>query len=154
MAQRLERLADHLTTVDSSPQLCRRNCAGGGGRQGQYAPKLLGDAEIAEFLSKGFLKFELGASGELSDSFCEQFYRTSFDLRAAPRTELWSALTEQVNRILTTPTVRGALVSLLGPDFLVAPGNSHMHGPRELSTEVRLPSHAVGSSAVECHGTI
>jgi hypothetical protein len=100
------------------------------------SPPLLDDEGVAAFLTRGYLKLELGAMGELSQAFCEQFHETSYRLRKAPRTELWAALSEQVNTLLTLPTVHGALVSLLGEHFLAAPGNSHMHGPVDIMDEI------------------
>jgi hypothetical protein len=40
---------------------------------------------------------------------------------------LWASVTLEVNAVLSSPTVGGALASLLGPDLIAPPGNSLMH---------------------------
>ena len=111
-------------------------CASVAPTQDSAAGALLDDESVAGFLTRGYLKLELGATGELSQDFCERFHETSWRLRKAPRTELWAALSEQVNVLLTSPSVHAALVSLLGEHFLAAPGNSHMHGPVDIMEEI------------------
>ena len=94
------------------------------------APRLLSEAELRQWTEEGLLVLpNLVESGQISEAFCEQFQRTSFDNRGESRVKLWGELTDQVNGIMTSPVVHGALTSLLGPDYLMTPGNSHLHSP-------------------------
>ncbi len=86
--------------------------------------KLLSTQQVKDFIVNGFLELDVP---ELPQGFNESFYQTAKHLRDASRDMLWAELTPNVNALLASPTCHGAVQSLLGTDYFMAPGNSHMH---------------------------
>lgn len=81
--------------------------------------KLLCDAQVRRFICEGFLVLPLE---ELGEDFHADFYRKS--LQRQPRgflTDKTDAAMPQIHSVLGTPTVRGALESLLGPGYIRHP---------------------------------
>ena len=94
---------------------------------GQLPPPpalLLTSQQVKDYIVDGYVVLQVG---ELPAGFNEQFYAEARALAAEPRDVLWGELSGSVNHLLATPTCRGAVASLLGPDYFMPPGNSHMH---------------------------
>ena len=126
---RLHKLGSHIrpptltTTTSIRGQLGLRR----GSVAGEAAappPKLLSTQQVKDFIVNGFLQLKVD---ELPPGFHENFYETAKQLRNESRDALWATLTPDVNVLLATPTCHGAVQSLLGRDYFMAPGNSHMH---------------------------
>ena len=90
----------------------------------ELAPHLLTSQQVKDFIVNGFVVLNLD---ELPAGFNDAFYEQAKELRDESRDLLWGELTPGVNHLLSTPTARGAISSLLGTDYFMPPGNSHMH---------------------------
>ena len=122
--RRLQSLASHVTRRggESDPRRSPASAdAAGSGCGG--APPPLGEPAIKAFLSNGFLAFPVD---DLPPGFHEDFYGRACELKAAqdldfgssaPRQQFGSELAAQSDAILSSAKTRGALESLLGPDF-------------------------------------
>ena len=119
---RLRKIGRHL---EGGQEVDADVAAAPGVQEEEPAAKDLSTLQLTSFIRDGFLL--LPTVDELPAGFCDRFYDKAYELRDAPRDELWGSLTDEVNAVLAGPTCRGALTSLLGPDFLMPPGNSHMH---------------------------
>ena len=90
----------------------------------ELPPHLLTSQQVKDFIVNGFVVLKLD---ELPAGFNDAFYEQAKELRDESRDLLWGELTPGVNHLLSTPTARGAISSLLGTDYFMPPGNSHMH---------------------------
>ena len=90
----------------------------------ELAPHLLTSQQVKDFIVNGFVVLKVD---ELPAGFNDAFYEQAKELRDESRDLLWGELTPGVNHLLSTPTARGAISSLLGTDYFMPPGNSHMH---------------------------
>lgn len=133
-ARRVERLTSHL-----SNNVCPAHgatTAERGGAGGTLATSLLTERQVKDFIVDGFLVLTPEDLPGGRERFASSFYDKArsiagpevvgSDYRSRDET-LWETLTPEVNAMLGSSTVRGALTSLLGPDFLAPPGNSLMH---------------------------
>lgn len=88
---------------------------------------------VERFVSEGFLVLpNLVEAGEVSRATCDEIYATGFATRDQPafgdrRTELFKALSPGLNKVLSSPTVRAAIETLLGPGYFMPAWNTHMH---------------------------
>eukprot|EP01052_Picozoa_sp_SAG31_P044575 SAG31_NODE_7826_length_1588_cov_1.928811_2_plen_223_part_00 len=99
-------------------------------------PVLLDAAAVKSFIVDGYLVMTPDDVPGGRENFAASFYDKAHSIagpdivgsehRSRDET-LWEALTPEVNAMLGSSTVRGALTSLLGPDFIGPPGNSLMH---------------------------
>jgi hypothetical protein len=124
----LHRLSQHLQAAAATPNLTTSS-SGAREQQRQTTRQTttpLSARQLQSFIRDGFLLLPTVVS-EMPPGFCERFYEKAYQHRNAPRDQLWGELTDEVNAVLAGPTCKGALTSLLGADFLMPPGNSHMH---------------------------
>ena len=119
---RFTKLRAHLNPPSRSPDAATRRC-GSAATTSTHA-KLLSTQQVKDFIVNGFLELDVP---ELPPGFNEKFYETAKGLRDEPRDKLWGVLSPDVNALLSGPTCHGAVQSLLGRDYFMAPGNSHMH---------------------------
>jgi hypothetical protein len=128
--RRLARLRDHVRGGPPPRVLGMERVAAGAAESeqptaaGAAPPKLLSTRQVKDFIVNGFLELQVP---ELPPGFNESFYEEAKQLRDESRDTLWAALTPGVNTLLASPTCHGAMQSLLGTDYFMAPGNSHMH---------------------------
>ena len=97
---------------------------------------LLTERQVKDFIVDGFLVLTPEELPGGREQFASKFYDkvrsiagpevVGGEYRSRDET-LWEAVTPDVNTVLAASTVRGALTSLLGPDFVGPPGNSLMH---------------------------
>ena len=81
--------------------------------------KLLSDAQVQQFIVDGFLVLPLD---ELGDVFHRGVYHLTIERRPnAELTDELDAAIPQVRTLLDSPTVRGALQSILGPGYIRHP---------------------------------
>eukprot|EP01043_Picozoa_sp_COSAG02_P040600 COSAG02_NODE_3299_length_6989_cov_8.204935_1_plen_214_part_00 len=130
-ARRVERLTSHLSN-SVCPVHGATTAEGGGGT----VATLLTERQVKDFIVDGFLVLTPEDLPGGRERFASSFYDKArsiagpdiigSDYRSRDET-LWEALTPEVNAVLGSSTVRGALTSLLGQDFLAPPGNSLMH---------------------------
>ena len=137
VVQRLQNLRAHLDPPPRSPDAAIQRC----GSAAATAPaKLLSTQQVKDFIVNGFLELDVP---ELPPGFNENFYDTAKELRNEPRDRLWGVLSPEVNELLSGPTCRGAVQSLLGRDYFMAPGNSHMHVSHKGDQGFRMSSDPV-----------
>jgi HEAT repeat protein len=85
------------------------------------APKLLSDAQIRSFLANGFLTLRTDLPAEYHEEMFRRFEEIiGDDNDDNPGNNLLPLLPE-LNRVFDDPVVRGALTSVLGPDYLMHP---------------------------------
>ena len=91
-------------------------------------PQLLTDHEMRQFVAQGYVTLPVSS---LPTDFHQQFYAAAEAVhRTGQRGLATSVLAEATDAVLHQPKVRGALASILGPDFVggawmgcVLPGN-------------------------------
>ena len=148
MASRVGAILSHLNSapVDDGPIAT----TGAAPDAATVSPeRLLTEAQLKEYLVNGFIVIKPDDLPTAREAFADQFYSKVRDLvqpdEAAPgqrwrggdgenRDEaLWEMVSPDINAVLGAPSVKGALTTLLGPDFLAPPGNSLMHvsGPND-----------------------
>lgn len=85
------------------------------------APRLLTDAQIRQFLANGYLVLQTA----LPKSFHDQIFQRFDDLIGADRHENPGnnllPLVPEINAVFEDPVVKGALTSVLGPDYIMHP---------------------------------
>eukprot|EP01043_Picozoa_sp_COSAG02_P022777 COSAG02_NODE_1193_length_13958_cov_4.939029_14_plen_669_part_00 len=126
---RLAALNTHLTAPpaasESGPVDAVESSAAGDPRVGggPAAPVLLDASQVAAFVSRGFHCVD--TRGELSAEFHQRFAARSHEINQRPReTPLQDVgfleLETDIATVLRTPSLHGALISLLGSDFAMA----------------------------------
>ncbi len=98
------------------------------------APKLLDDTAVREFVSNGFLRLTPDVAPDVH-------HEIDASLRVACEAESWHgnnilARVPRMYDVLDCPVVRGALVSLAGPDYYL-----HPHRAVHTSTPAEPPPH-------------
>ena len=88
------------------------------------AVHLLSDAQMREFIVNGFVTVTTDLSAEFHDAIYEKTMSV-FDKEGNPGNNLLPRIPE-IQQILDDPNVRGALTSLLGPDYYMQP-HRHPH---------------------------
>lgn len=88
------------------------------------AEHLLSDAQMREFIVNGFVTVTTDLSAEFHDAIYEKTMSV-FDKEGNPGNNLLPRIPE-VQQIFDDPNVRGALMSLLGPDYYMQP-HRHPH---------------------------
>ena len=79
-------------------------------------PQLLTDHEMRKFVAQGYVTLPVSS---LSRDFHQQFYAAAEAVhRTGQRGLATSVLAEATDAVLHQPKVRGALASILGPDFV------------------------------------
>ena len=140
MASRVSAILSHL----NSAPVVDGPAAPGAPAAGESAPeaRLLTEAQLKEYIVNGFLVIQPDDLPTAREAFADQFYSKVRDLvqpdierpNLRDRDEaLWEMVSPDINAVLGAPSVKGALTTLLGPDFLAPPGNSLMHisGPHD-----------------------
>ena len=140
MASRVSAILSHLNSapVDDDPIVA----TGAAPDAATVSPeRLLTEAQLKEYIVNGFLVIQPDLP-TAREAFADQFYSKVRDLvqpdierpNLRDRDEaLWEMVSPDINAVLGAPSVKGALTTLLGPDFLAPPGNSLMHvsGPND-----------------------
>ena len=81
----------------------------------------LTEAELQHFVQSGFVS--VSVLGDLGPEWVASFYeRCVAHAGSQSRQPLFQELSAAVNELLNCPTMVGGLTSLLGPDYLLAPG--------------------------------
>ena len=88
------------------------------------AEHLLNDAQMREFIVNGFVTVTTELSAEFHDAIYEKTMSV-FDKEGNPGNNLLPRIPE-IQQIFDDPNVRGALTSLLGPDYYMQP-HRHPH---------------------------
>ena len=101
----------------------------------RHSPLPLSAADIRQFTTDGYVLVR-PAQGELPPTFHDDFYSSCaemFDIKPAGKAPgTMGSMTNQINALLRAPTCKGAMESLLGPDFMVATwgnGTPLLHAP-------------------------
>lgn len=92
-------------------------------------PPPLSDAQLAEFVLQGFLVLPL----QLPEGWTSAFYSKALQLKDSglERSEIWAQISADTNVIAAAPALRGALTSILGPDYLMPPNGTLHYGLSE-----------------------
>ena len=93
---------------------------------------LLSDAAMKEFVVRGYHLIDVA---EYSTEWHEAAYAKAAAISEetnANQHVVWDRLTPEINCVIRSPSVRGALTSVLGKDYLFS-GGGHMHvtGPSD-----------------------
>ena len=81
---------------------------------------LVGAADMAAFVRDGYLVLpNLVEAGDISQSTCDEIFAEGFAQRDLPgmgesRTALFERISDNMNKVMASPTLRGGLESLLG----------------------------------------
>ena len=91
----------------------------GGGEDPNRGLKLLTDRQLKNFLVDGVTILQID---EMPREWHETFYAKAMEINrsGAGRGSLWSQMPE-ITQVCRTPTVRGALTSILGRDYVMHP---------------------------------
>ena len=105
----------------------------------ELAPHLLTSQQVKDFIVNGFVVLKVD---ELPAGFNDAFYEQAKELRDESRDLLWGELTPGVNHLLSTPTARGAISSLLGTDYFTGQlAHAHRHAGRPGLPQGKLIPH-------------
>jgi hypothetical protein len=116
--QRLRNLRSHVSPPEQPHVVPTTRAA----QRSNASPKLLTDEQLKSFIVDGFLTLRLT---ELGSDFHQQMYEQSKDAFGRLNSEgrdarLVYGELPQMADVITSPTLRGALSSVLGPDYVRA----------------------------------
>ena len=103
--------------------------------------RMLTTAQLQSFIQKGFVS--VNVRDDLGVDWIASFYdRCRQHAQSQSKVPLFRQLSAEVNELLDCPSVAGGLVSLLGPDYLIAPGEFVNDGLK--LHQARPPGHDQG----------
>jgi hypothetical protein len=133
--RRLQALARQLSTGAATPQAVTAPPDGHGNmEQQQHAPpeRRLSEHEVAAFVRDGFC---LVAVDQFTSAWHEAVHAKAHAISEETghnQNVLWERLTPEINAVIRSRPVRGALHSLLGGDYLFSGGgHCHVAGPAD-----------------------
>jgi HEAT repeat protein len=108
-------------------------------------PVLLNDEQVREYIANGYVKIELSLPGEIHEAIARKL-----DLMVERGPNLGNNVlphAPEFRHVLNAPEVRGALISLLGQDYMEYPHRyNHNQAPAN-----PVPEDIAGAVARNCH---
>ena len=104
-------------------------------------PRLLTTTQLKSFIQTGFVS--VSVLDDLGADWMKSFYdRCRQHAQSGSRESVFRQLSNEVDDLLHAPSVAGGLVSLLGPDYLLVPGEFANDGLK--LHQARPPGHDQG----------
>ena len=125
-ARRLGAVGRHFAALPQPAATEHEASAAPQERAAPAAPQLLSDRDVREFVRTGFCVVHVC---EFPKEWHERAYAKAAAVSAesgANQHVVWDEMTPEINAVIRAPSVRGALTSMLGADYLYS-GGGHMH---------------------------